>query len=140
MASARERGPKTHEAVTKGVRVRVTPTFMPEQSDAGRGQFTWSYAVEIENGGIQTVTLVSRHWTITDGKGRVQEAKGPGVVGQQPTLEPGAAFQYESACRLETPTGSMAGAYQMVTQGGAGFDALIPSFDLPLAGADPRRH
>jgi len=140
MAGARESSPKAYEAVTRGMRVRVTPTFMPEQSDAGRGQFTWAYAVEIENGGIQTVQLVSRHWIITDGKGRAQEAKGPGVVGQQPTLKPGDAFHYESACRLETPIGSMAGAYQMVTQGGAAFDALIPSFDLPPASTEARRH
>jgi ApaG protein len=129
---------ETHEATTKGVTVRVRPTFMPEQSDAARGQFTWAYVVEIENGGIQTVQLVSRHWTITDGKGHAQQASGPGVVGQQPTLKPGAVFQYESACRLSTPAGSMAGSYQMVTQGGSAFDALIPSFDLPLAGAEPR--
>ncbi len=128
---------QTYETMTRGVKVRVTPTYLPDQSDLARRQFTWAYAVEIENGGVQTVQLISRNWLITDGNGRAQEVKGPGVVGKQPTLKPGDVFRYESGCRLDTPGGTMSGAYQMVTQGGAGFDAAIPDFPLPPAETRP---
>jgi ApaG protein len=121
------------EAVTRGVTVRVTAAYLPEQSHAGRSEFTWAYAVEVENRSLETVQLVSRHWVITDAAGHVEEVRGPGVVGQQPTLKPGDAFHYESGCRLATPTGAMRGAYQMVSQGGGRFEARIP--DVVLDGA-----
>ena len=130
----------TYEETTRGVVVRVTPEYMPDQSDPTAAQFTWSYTVEIENHGDASVQLVSRHWIITDGRGRVEEVRGPGVVGVQPTLGPREAFRYTSGCPLTTPSGDMRGAYQMLTPAGELFDALIPAFSLHLPEATRRLH
>ena len=129
---------RAYEATTRGVRVRVTPTWLPAQSEPDRGQYVWAYTVEIENRGAETVRLVSRHWVITDAMNRVEEVRGPGVVGEQPTLAPGESFRYTSGCPLPTPSGAMRGAYQMVTPSGEGFDAEIPEFSLHLPEATRR--
>jgi ApaG protein len=118
------------EATTREVLVRVESTYLPGQSDPGRGQYTWAYTVEVENHGSAQVQLISRHWIITDGQGRVEEVKGPGVVGEQPVLKPGEAFRYTSGCPLATPFGEMRGTYQMVTADGEAFDVEIPAFTL----------
>ena len=76
--------------------------------------------------------LLSRHWVITDGAGQVEHVRGPGVVGEQPVLEPGESFEYTSFCPLPTPIGSMHGTYQMVTAGGSTFDAEIAPFSLAV--------
>ncbi len=72
---------EAYAATTRGVRVLVTPRFAPEQSDATQGRYFWSYAVQVENTGEETVQLVSRHWVITDAFNRVEEVRGAGVVG-----------------------------------------------------------
>lgn len=120
----------TSEAITGGVRVRVESSYVPERSEPERGSWFFIYTVEVANLGTETVQLVSRHWIITDADGTVREVKGPGVVGEQPTLEPGQSFTYTSACPLETPFGTMHGTYQMVTPSGARFDAEIAPFSL----------
>lgn len=117
-------------ATTRGVRVSVIPQYLPQQSAPDEGRWAFAYTVEIANLGAEPVQLVSRHWIITDGRGRLEEVRGPGVVGEQPSLEPGEAFRYTSGCPLPTPTGSMRGAYQMLTGGGEAFDAEIPEFSL----------
>ena len=127
-----------YEAKTRDVLVRVTPIYVPEQSDPDRARFTWTYTVEIENHGPETLQLVSRHWIITDGLNRTEEVKGPGVVGEQPTLKPREAFRYTSGCPLTTPSGAMRGAYQMMTEGGETFDAAIPEFSLHMPDATRR--
>jgi len=124
-----------YEARTRDILVRVAPAYMAEQSRPEEGQWLWSYVVEIENHGTQTVTLMSRHWIITDARNRVEEVKGPGVVGEQPVLGPREAFRYNSGCPLTTPSGSMRGTYQMVTAAGEAFDVEIPAFSLHLPGA-----
>jgi len=138
MSRIRRRGTPdnpVYEARTKDVVVRVAPAYMAEQSRPDEGQWLWSYVVEIENHGTQTVTLRSRHWIITDARNRVEEVKGPGVVGEQPVLGPREAFRYNSGCPLTTPSGSMRGTYQMVTAAGEAFDVEIPAFSLHLPGA-----
>jgi ApaG protein len=138
MSRIRRRGTPdnpVYEARTKDVVVRVAPAYMAEQSRPEEGQWLWSYVVEIENHGTQTVTLMSRHWIITDARNRVEEVKGPGVVGEQPVLGPREAFRYNSGCPLTTPSGSMRGTYQMVTAAGEAFDVEIPAFSLHLPGA-----
>jgi ApaG protein len=125
--------PGTYEAETNGVVVRVTPTFLPEQSDPPQ-MWVWGYAVEIENRSERTVQLVSRHWIITDALGRVEEVQGPGVVGETPVLPPGAVHAYASGCPLPTSSGSMVGSYRMLVDGGDVFDAAIPAFSLDLPG------
>ena len=125
-----------YEAVTRSIVVRVRPSYLAEQSDPDKRRWVWAYAIEIENLGKETVQLISRHWIITDAWGRVEEVKGPGVVGEQPTLQPGERYAYASGCPLSTSSGSMVGSYQMVTAEGETFDLAIPAFslDTPSAG------
>lgn len=119
-----------YEATTRGIQVRVLPQFDSDRSKPEQGQFFWLYTVEIRNGGRSNVQLISRYWRITDAHGRVQEVKGEGVVGQQPVIAPDEEFRYTSGCPLTTPTGFMAGTYQMVTASGSHFEAAIPTFSL----------
>jgi ApaG protein len=119
-----------YEQVTRGVRVKVTPAFLDDQSDPDSGQFLWSYTVTIENGGSEPVQLMSRYWHITDAIGRIQEVRGAGVVGAQPVIEPGQVFEYTSGCPLPTASGAMTGRYQMRSAAGEAFEAEIPAFLL----------
>jgi ApaG protein len=120
------------EATTRGVRVEVQSTYVPERSSPPQGHFFFAYRVRISNHGEETVQLLSRHWIITDGDGKVEQVRGPGVVGAQPVLEPGEAFEYTSFCPLPTPVGTMHGTYQMVTASGSTFDAAIAPFSLAV--------
>jgi ApaG protein len=119
-----------YHAKTRGVHVSVTPQFMEAESSPRDGRFFWAYTVEIVNQADQTVQLVARHWRITDANGQLHEVKGPGVVGEQPVLRVGESYTYTSGCPLDTPHGSMVGAYQMVTESGDAFEAAIPAFPL----------
>jgi len=118
------------EASTRNIRVRVQSSYVPERSDPERNSWFFIYTVEIANQGTESAQLVSRHWIITDANGAVREVRGPGVVGEQPTLGPGESFTYTSACPLETAFGTMHGTYQMVTRAGERFDAEIAPFSL----------
>jgi ApaG protein len=118
------------EATTRGIHVEVRPDYLGQQSDPRNGVWMFAYHVRIRNTGGDTVQLVSRHWIITDATGRVEEVRGPGVVGEQPVLGPGQAFDYTSGCPLPTPMGTMHGSYQMVTQRGERFEAEIAPFTL----------
>ena len=120
----------TSEVVTRGVRVRVTSRFAPQQSRPDHNRWFFFYTVEIRNEGTETVQLISRHWIIENGDQEIEEVRGPGVVGETPVLEPGTAFEYTSGCPLTTPFGSMRGTYQMVTSDGIQFDATIAPFIL----------
>lgn len=120
-----------YEAETRGIVVRVRPTYLDGPSDPAEGRWIWAYAVEIENRTDRPVRLVARRWRITDGRGRVQHVSGPGVVGQQPWIAPGGVHRYVSSCRLGTDTGMMAGAYVMMGEGGETFEAEIPAFCTP---------
>lgn len=123
---------KRSQATTTGVRICVESQYVPQRSQPDDGMWFFAYRVEIENVGEQVVQLISRHWIITDGEGRVEEVRGPGVIGQQPVLRPGERFDYTSACPLPTPIGSMEGSYQMVTEDGDRFDAAIAPFGLAM--------
>jgi ApaG protein len=117
-------------AVTHRVKVTVEPTFEPERSDPDERHYFWRYDIEIANLGDKAVTLIERHWRITDADGRQQEVRGPGVVGEQPTIEPGQSFRYASGCPLTTPSGFMVGEYRMVDADGQSFQVSIPAFSL----------
>jgi ApaG protein len=119
-----------HSVTTGEVTVRVSVSFLPEQSEPGRGRWFWAYHVRIENGGRGAVQLISREWMIADGRGGQHEVRGEGVVGEQPIIEPGSAFDYVSGCPLTTPTGWMEGVYHMVSAEGRMFEAAIPRFPL----------
>jgi len=122
----------TSEAITNGIRVRVVSQYLPDHaaSEPRERQWFFTYTVRITNEGLDTVQLISRHWIITDGEARVQEVRGPGVVGEQPVLGPGEKFEYTSACPLPTAFGTMHGSYQMITLEGEAFDATIAPFSL----------
>jgi ApaG protein len=115
---------------TRAIRVAVKPAYLDDQSDPDDDRYVWSYTVTIENRGREPVQLLSRTWTIVDGVGRIQEVRGPGVVGAQPVIAPGESFQYTSGCPLETASGTMSGRYQMMSASGESFDAEIPAFLL----------
>jgi ApaG protein len=119
-----------YEATTRGIRIRVEPKYMEDQSSPEDSHFVWSYAVEIANDGAETVQLKSRMWRITDALGRTEEVRGAGVVGQTPVIEPGKTFNYTSGCPLKTPQGIMVGSYQMSDEAGKLFDVAIPAFSL----------
>jgi ApaG protein len=118
------------EAVTNTIRVEVLSRYSPENSRPLEDAWVFEYTVRITNQGLETVQLLSRHWIITDALDRTNEVKGPGVIGEQPVLEPGASFKYSSWCPLTTPIGSMRGTYQMVGSGGKRFDVEIAPFAL----------
>src|ERR1700722_2315009 len=117
-------------ASTRGIAVRVEPTYLESRSSPDGLQYFWAYRVMIKNQGWETVQLLSRHWMITNARGELTEVKGAGVVGEQPVLKPGESFEYTSGAPLDTPSGMMGGAYQMESESGERFDIEIPTFSL----------
>jgi len=115
---------------TRSIKVTVFPSYIHDQSDAYLGKHVWAYFIRLENLGEETSQLINRYWHITDGNGAVQEVRGPGVVGESPTLEPGDNYQYNSGVSLNTPSGIMQGTYEMETQSGERFFIDIPAFSL----------
>jgi ApaG protein len=118
------------DTTTRGIRVRVAPVYLPERSAPEESSFFFAYRVRITNTGDETVQLMRRHWTITDGNGHVEEVEGPGVVGETPVLPPGTTFEYTSFCPLPTSFGTMEGTYQMRTAAGELFEIEIGQFSL----------
>lgn len=114
------------------IRVQVATRFLDEQSHPTQNRFVFSYTVTIRNRGETPAKLLSRHWIITDGNGKVQEVRGDGVVGEQPWLRPGDEFEYTSGAVLETALGTMRGSYQMLADDGTSFDAPIAPFTLSV--------
>jgi len=112
--------------------VDVRPQFVPEHSRPEEDKFLFAYTVTIRNTGDVTAQLISRHWVITDAHNKVEEVQGLGVVGEQPVLKPGEAFEYTSGCPIATPVGSMRGTYQCVAEDGTRFEAPIPEFLLSM--------
>jgi ApaG protein len=129
-----------YQLTTRDIRVTVRPSFLQDQSRPEQRKFFWAYSITIENLSKQTVTLKTRYWRITDANGRIQEVRGAGVVGEQPTLKPGDSFEYTSGAPLSTPSGFMAGSYQMETQAGEPFNVEIPLFSLDSPYSQARVH
>jgi ApaG protein len=115
---------------TQNISVTVTPIYLEDQSEPEEDHYVWAYQVRIENDGVETVQLRSRHWRITDANGLVQEVRGAGVVGEQPVLEPGETFEYTSGTPLNAPSGIMVGSYEMQTDDGDMIEVDIPAFSL----------
>ncbi len=116
------------------VDVRVEAVYLPTQSNPTEKRYAFAYTVVIRNTGAVDVTLLSRHWIITDAEGGVREVRGEGVIGQQPRIARGESFQYTSGTVIETPVGTMHGSYRLQASDGVEFDAAIDVFRL----ADPR--
>jgi ApaG protein len=121
---------QTSTALTEGIRVTVRSAYVADRSAPLAKRYVFAYTVQISNEGTEPAQLRTRHWVIRDGTGKVEEVRGPGVVGRQPYLSPGEQFEYTSGCELQTPTGEMRGSYQMQRPDGTGFDAVIAPFLL----------
>ncbi|MBM4265831.1 MAG: Co2+/Mg2+ efflux protein ApaG [Deltaproteobacteria bacterium] len=121
-------------ALTEGVRVTVESKYLEEHSQPDENRYAFAYFVTIANEGATRVQLRRRHWIITDGNAHVQEVEGPGVVGEQPTLEPGDEHNYTSGAVITTPVGTMEGTYEMHEASGRVFQAEIPRFPLQMPG------
>ena len=119
-----------YRAVTREIEVTASPKFLPDRSSPENGYFFWAYTITLTNRGGETVQLKTRHWRITDATGRRQEVRGAGVVGEEPVLKAGEAFEYTSGVPLQTPSGFMTGSYGMVSATGEHFDVEIPAFSL----------
>lgn len=130
MARPKFRFMKMYSETTRAITVTVQPIYLEDQSAPDQSQFVWAYHVRIENKGQDAVQLRNRYWRITDALGRVQEVRGAGVVGEQPLLKPGQAFEYTSGTPLPTPSGIMTGSYEMEGSNGEKFNVAIPAFSL----------
>lgn len=119
-----------YEQITNGVKVTVSPIYLEDQSSPGDDHYVWAYHVTIENQSADRVQLINRYWQITDARGQTEEVRGPGVVGEQPILNPGEAFEYTSGAPLTTPSGIMVGSYEMEFSDGLRADVAIPAFSL----------
>jgi ApaG protein len=126
----KERVTAMYSETTRSIKVTVKPFYLEDRSSPAEDHYVWAYHVRIENGGKETVQLCNRHWKITDGHGRLQEVRGPGVIGEQPVLAPGESFEYTSGTPLPTPSGIMVGSYQMETRAGESFWVQVPAFSL----------
>jgi ApaG protein len=127
-----------YQKETRAIEITVKPFYLEEQSEPDDSHFVFAYHIRIQNNGRDVVQLLNRYWQITDGLGRIQEVRGPGVVGEQPVLRPGEAFEYTSGCPLNTATGIMVGTYEMETLDGERFDVDIPAFSLDAPDAPVR--
>lgn len=112
------------------IEIKVKSQYLPEQSIPDENRYVFSYIITIANHGVEQVQLISRHWIITDETSAVQEVKGLGVVGQQPFIDPGQSYTYNSGAVLATPTGTMEGSYQMQSATQNSFEVAIPTFAL----------
>jgi len=119
-----------YRETTCALTVSVEPEYLERESRPEKGRYVWAYHVRIENHGQETVQLINRYWRIVDGAGQMQEVRGPGVVGEQPILQPGEAFEYTSGTPLAVPGGFMTGSYEMITEDGSVFEIAIPTFSL----------
>ena len=120
----------TSTAITHGVCVDVVSVYSAEHSAPADNLWFFIYSIRITNESVEAMQLRNRHWIITDATGRVEEVQGPGVIGEQPRLDPGESFEYSSGCPLTTPFGSMRGSYEMVIDAGVSFDVAIAEFRL----------
>lgn len=120
------------DTTTQGIRVQAESLYDEDRSAPQENYYFFAYRVRISNVGTETAQLLSREWIITDATGYQQQVQGPGVVGEQPVLAPGEAFEYTSFCPISTPVGSMHGTYRMTREGGETFDAVIAPFSLAV--------
>ncbi|MEP3226330.1 MAG: Co2+/Mg2+ efflux protein ApaG [Parasphingorhabdus sp.] len=115
---------------TDDITVRVSVTFLPEQSDIDGLRWFWAYHIRIENDRDQAVQLLTRHWRISDARGALHKVDGDGVIGEQPIIQPGKSHDYVSGCPLNTASGAMAGHFMFVGEGPEPFEVRIPHFPL----------
>ncbi|UTF59816.1 Co2+/Mg2+ efflux protein ApaG [Gilvimarinus sp. DA14] len=117
------------------ITIEIETGYLPEQSAPQHSRYAFKYTITIHNQGPLAAQLISRYWRITDAEDQVQEVQGKGVVGEQPTIEPGSFYRYSSGAVLQTQAGTMEGAYQMRYPNGDEFETPIPVFALVRPGA-----
>ena len=122
--------PDAYSETTRGITVSVQPVFLENQSEPDEGQYFWAYHVRIENHSDALAQLLTRHWRIVDARGQAHDVIGDGVVGEQPTLEPGQVFEYTSGTPLTTSSGFMSGSFRMINEAGEMFEVSVPAFSL----------
>lgn len=115
------------------------PQYLSEQSSPEENLYAFAYTITVTNTGDVTAQLISRHWIVEDAQGHTEEIKGLGVVGNQPLLRPGEAFQYTSGTRLRTANGQMRGSFFCVGEDGERFECLVAPFVLSSDGISPER-
>lgn len=119
-----------YSQTTNDVKVTVQPVYLEDQSNPDDNHFMWAYYIRIENKGEERIQLLNRYWEIVEANGQTHEVHGPGVVGEQPVMEPGQTFEYTSGTPLKTSSGFMMGSYEMTTEKGDYFDVTVPAFSL----------
>ena len=124
--------PRMNDEKKYSMSVTAQASYLPDQSDEDNDQYVFAYTIRITNSGSIAVKVMSRHWIITDADSQVQEVRGMGVVGEQPTIPPGKSFEYTSGSSLNTIVGTMRGTYQVVAEDGHKFEATIPEFTLSV--------
>ncbi|MBM3618964.1 MAG: Co2+/Mg2+ efflux protein ApaG [Alphaproteobacteria bacterium] len=130
-----------YSKTTGHIHVQVEPAYLDEKSAPADNHYVWAYTILIENRGVAEVQLRSRYWHITDARGKVQEVRGEGVIGEQPTLRAGETFRYTSGVVLNTPSGIMTGHYTFENaQSGGHFDVAVPAFSLDCPYQVMRQH
>lgn len=115
---------------TRGISIGVEPEFLTDQSDSSKNIYSFSYTVVFENLGVDAVQLINRHWRVFSGDRQLADVKGPGVVGENPILQPGEAYTYSSGATIADPIGMMSGSYTFRNEAGEFFDVEVPNFDL----------
>jgi len=118
------------QASTRGLKVRVESRYVEDQSTPSEQNWVFAYLVTIINDGDIPTQLIARRWVITNADGQTQTVEGPGVIGEQPRLEPGESFSYTSGCPLGTSIGSMHGAFIMRDDDGTSWEAEVGVFTL----------
>ena len=121
-----------NDAGDYAIDIDIATRFLDDQSAPDESRYVFAYTIQIRNRGTVPARLLGRHWVITDANGKVEEVVGEGVVGEQPYLEPGEAFEYTSGAILETDLGTMRGSYDMLADDGTRFAAPIPAFTLTV--------
>jgi len=114
------------------IEVSTSPAFLEQHSDPAQNRFVFAYTITLHNRGLEAARLLERHWIITHADGQTEVVRGPGVVGEQPLLEPGESYTYSSGAVIPTPVGTMQGDYLFERANGERFMVDIPCFTLSI--------
>ena len=116
---------------THNIGISVVAKYWPQHSMPKENHYFFVYFITIENNSDVAVQLLRRHWDIFDSRGDYRVVDGDGVVGENPVLEPGQKFEYNSGCNLTSEIGYMKGHYTLMKLvDGQEFNVEIPKFDL----------
>lgn len=119
--------------ISAGVKISVETFYQPDYSNVKDSEFMFAYRITIENNNGFAIKLLRRHWFIFDSNSTNREVEGEGVIGVQPTINPGEKYQYISGCNLRTEMGRMYGTYTMENLSNKkNFSVNIPCFEMTV--------